>query len=482
VFIRHEVGVPGLRKSLLFVLVLVSLTWVSCGGGGSSAPATHTSGVPYRAFLTNNVSAGSAAAGVYIVNAATDVRAPAGAISAGNNPGMMVLTPNRAQTLVFSGNGTQTSDNQFSIINNGTEATAGHMTLPGMTESFVVAPDSSAAYVAVPTAPVVGEAPGVVEAISLSTGTVAGQVNVPDIHYLSIDNGGNRILGFSDNSDSVAVITPSNIGISNPLAYIGGTGIFDRPVQAFFSSDDTTAYVVSCGAECGGTQASVQEFNLITNTLVASVPSCVAVPSTNPVQCAGPAAGSFAMLNGSTMLLAGTPPAVGGVPQQPCTGEATAATSCGLLTIVDLPTMSVTNTTPIIITDGYHNRMGLGPNGQLFIGARTCTEIIPPVPPPTGAETRGCLSIYNMLASAVGNAPAGGVLIPPVNGDVTGIQPIGKRGENVAQEVVYVVQGGSLLIYDTTIDALEYNPNNSNNPGEVFGLVGQFFDVKTVDF
>jgi hypothetical protein len=471
-----------LRKSLLFVLVLVSLTWVSCGGGGSTAPTTHTSGIAYRAFLTNNVSAGSATAGVYIVNAATDVRPPVGAISAGNNPGIMVLTPNRSQTLVFSGNGTQSSDNQFSIINNSTEATSGHMTLPGMTESFVVAPDSSTVYVAVPTAPVVGESPGVVEAISLGSGTIVGQVNVPDIHYLSIDNGGNRVLGFSDNSDSIAVITPSNIGISNPLTYIGGTGVFDRPVQAFFSSDDTTAYVVSCGAECGGTQASVQQFNLITNTLVASVPSCVPVPGTNPVQCAGPAAGSFAMLNGSTMFLAGTPPYVAGSPQQPCTGEATAATSCGLLNIVDLPTMSVTNAAPIVITDGYHNRMGLGANGQLFIGARTCTEIIPSVPPPAGAETRGCLSIYNMQASPVGNAPAGGVLIPPVNGDVTGIQPIGKRGENVAQEVVYVVQGGSLLIYDTTIDALEYNPNNPNNPGEVFGLVGQFFDVKTVDF
>jgi hypothetical protein len=45
-----------------------------------------------------------------------------------------------------------------------------------------------------------------------------------------------------------------------------------------------------------------------------------------------------------------------------------------------------------------------------------------------------------------------------------------------------VVQGGLLNIYDTTIDALEYNPNDPNNPGEIFGLVGYFYDVKTVDF
>jgi hypothetical protein len=145
--------------------------------------------------------------------------------------------------------------------------------------------------------------------------------------------------------------------------------------------------------------------------------------------------------------------------------------------------MSVTNTSEIIITDGYHNRIALAANGQLFIGAHTCTEIVPPIPPPPGAETRGCLSIYNTLANAVGNAPAGGVVIPPMNGDVTGIQPVvTQRAPNSPQEVVYLVQGGSLNIYDVTTDALEYNPNNPEQPGEVRGLVGYFIDVKTVDY
>ena len=465
---------PGLKRVLilLFSLLPASLMWLSCGGSSSSGSTT-TSGVAYRAFITNSVSAGTAAAGVNIVNAATDVRAGGTTISAGNTPGMMVLTPNRAQTVVFSGNGTQFSDNQLTIINNTSESNAAHITLPGITESFVVSPNSATAYVAVPTAPVTGQSPGIVEAITLSSGTVTGQADVPSVHYLSIDNSGNRILGFSDNSDSVAVITPSQIGIGNAVTYVGGPGVFDRPVAAFFSSDDSTAYVVSCGAECGGTQASVQQFDLNTNTLVASVPACA--PGTT--QCAG----TVALLNGSTMYLAGTPYS-GGVPSQPCTGQTTAATTCGLLTIVDLTSMTVINTAPIAITDGYHTHLSLAANGQLFIGARTCTEIVPPIPPPQGAETRGCLSIYNTLSTAVGSAPAGGVLIPPANGDVTGIQPIAKRGDAVAQEVVYVVQGGSLRIYDATIDALEYNPNNSNNPGQILGLVGQFIDVITVDF
>jgi hypothetical protein len=467
-------GVSWLRRALIFLpfLLSASVSWLSCGG---PAAAPQGSGIAFRAFISNSVSAGTVSAGVYILNAQDDVRGGTSPISAGNTPGMMVVSPNLAQTVVFSGDGLQTSDNVLTLINNATESSSVHLTLPGMTESFVVSPDSSTAYLAVPTAPVVGQSPGLLEVVSMSSGSFTGQASVPALQYISINNGGNRILGFSDNSDFVSVITPSQIGIGNAVTQIGGPGIFDRPVAAFFSSDDSTAYVVSCGAECGGTQASVQEFNLVNNTLVASVPTCVPVPGTNPPQCASLAAGSVALVNGSTMYLAGTPYS-GGVPSQPCTGEVTQATTCGLLTILDLSTMTITNTTPIVITDGYHNRIALGANGQLFIGAHTCTEIIPPVPPPAGAEVRGCLSIYNTLSTAVGSVAAGGVLIPSENGDATGLEPIPTR------HVVYIVQGGSLNIYDDTIDALEYNPNDPNNPGEINGLVGQFIDVKVVNF
>ena len=470
--------------------------WLSCGG--SSSPGN---GVAYRAFITNNVSAGTLSPGIYVVDAENDVRATASVIPAGNTPGMMVLTPNRAQTLVFSGSGTQSSDNQFTIIDNAKESSAGQVTFPGMTESFVVSPDSSTAYVAVPTAPATGQPSlGAIEVISLSSGAVTASISCPTVNpakpvcawpatvpqgfnqpyqYLAIGNTGNRILAFSQGADLgpdsvpnvVAVITPSNVGTANPVVtFVPG---FDHPVAAFFSSDDTIAYVLSCGPECGGIQASIQTLDLTTNT-------------------AGPAfsvpAATVALVNNSTMYLAGTPAS------QSCTGETTQATTCGLLTIFDLNTMSIVQPPvqppycpvgeqcPIIITDGYHDRMALGANGQLFVGARTCTEVVAPIPPPTGAEVRGCLSIYNTLTTAVGNVPAGAVVIPPANGDVTGIQPIAKRGDGMAQEVVYVVQGGSLRIYDATIDALEYNPNNSNNPGQISNLVGQFVDVITVDF
>ena len=463
----------------LFCLLPVSLILSNCGGGyGGGGGNSHTSGLHTRAFLSDNVSA-STPAGIYIVNAKTDVY-PLGLapIAAGNTPGMMVVTPNRSQTLVFSGTNTQSSDNLFSVINNVTEADGAHFTLPSYTESFVVSPDSAIAYIAIPNAPVIGQNPGYIQIVNLLQGATTGQINIPSVHYLWMNNGGSRLLAFSDVLATLAppctnqapsfafVITPSEVGIDAcPIIPVPG---FDRPVQAYFSPDDTTAYVLDCGPECGGNQAGIQTLDLTSCDPNKMPPSC----SPPSLEVSVPAA-TVALVQGSTMYLAGTP-YTNGVPSQPCTGQITQATTCGLLTIFDLSSM--TYKTPIVITDGYHNRIAMGANGQLFIGARTCTEIVPPQPPPPGAEIRGCLSLYNSLSTQVGSVPPGGVLIPPENGDATGIQPIAQR------TVVYVVQGGSLLIYDITIDALEYNPNNPDNPGEIFGLIGNFIDVKTVDF
>lgn len=466
-----------MKKVLIPVILLaVSVALVSCAGSSSSG--ARTSGIAYRAFVSNPVGGG-----LNIVNAETDVRATSvGAIAAGATPGMMVVTPNRAQTLVFSGYGTDNPDNELSIIDNGKESGAAQVPLHFPTESIVVSPDSSVAYIALPLATVVEQPQGIIELIGLSgsnPGLFLGEIAIPSVQYLSINNGGDRILAFSPNSNSIAVVTPSNLGTSNPVVtYVAG---FDRPVQAFFSSDDTTAFVINCGAECGGNQASVQQFDMTTNTLGGSVAACAPAVSPDLPQCAG----SFAVVNGSTMYVAGTP-YMNELPSQPCTGETTAAQTCGLLSIIDLSRMTVAGNA--IITDGYHNRMAMGANGQLFIGARTCTEIVPPNPPPQGAEVRGCLSIYNTLTTAAGKVPPGGVVIPPANGDVTGIQPIGTR------DVVYVVQGyavpgGSLYIYCTAIDAGDNCPTvdaaqvpPTNNPIYAPLMVGNFYDVVTVDF
>ena len=284
------------------------MTWLSCGGSSSAPSSRKTSGIAFRAFITNSVSSSAGAAGVYIVNAETDVRPFLSPISAGNTPGMMLLTPNRADTLVFSGNGTASSDNQFTIINNANESASSHVNLPGLTQSFVVSPDSSTAYVAVPTATVTGQSPGAIEVINLSSGTVPTEISCPKVNaanlacawpapvpqgfnapysLLSIGNTGTRLLAFSVGSDAVAntvaVVTPSNAGTANPvITFVTGIGptSFDHPIWAFFNSNDTTAYVLNCGAECGGTQASIQTLDLTTTPPTPGTP--VPVPGRAP--------------------------------------------------------------------------------------------------------------------------------------------------------------------------------------------------------
>jgi hypothetical protein len=437
VIILHGLGVPGLKRALILVWLAVPASLLLSCGSSSSAPAG--SGLKFRAFISQDIGAN---AGIQILDAQKDVRANVAPIQAGATPGPMVVTPNRVQTLVFS-----PSDAKLTLISNGGEGASASITMPGFTESFVVSPDSLTAYVAVPTASVVGQSPGAIQILNLNAGAKTGEIDVPAVHFLALGHSGNRLLAFSDNSNSVAVIT---FGTGNPsVTFVGG---FDRPVNAFFSGDDNTAYVLNCGAECGGVQAGVQTLDLNSDSLGTLVAACT--PDV-PVVCSG----SEALLDGTTMYLAGIPFNADGTPfSQPCTGEKTAATSCGLLTVVDLTSMAVTKSR-IVITDGFHNRIALGANGQLFVGAHTCTEIIPPIPVPPNAETRGCLSIYDTQTSAV--------VIPPDNGDVTGIQPISGR------HVVYVAQGGEIQIYDTTTDKLQNTQ---------IDVSGEVIDVKTVDF
>lgn len=476
--------------------LLVALTLASCG---SSSSGPKTSGISYRAFVSNSVSA-STLAGLFIVNAETDVHPlTLSPISAGTSPGMMVVTPNRKQTLVVTSynNCSPTPPSpacQFSIITNAAESNASNLTLPGYSESVIVSPDSSTAYVAVPSAKVVNSNPGAIELYALTTsppGGTAGEIDIPAVQYLAIDNGGDRLLAFSPNGtnpNSVAVVTPSNLGTDNPVVtYVALSGN-PIPVQAFFSSDDTTAYVINCGPECGGTQASVETIDMTTSPPTAGGPG---VTCTLGGRCLGTVnlpAGSVGLLNGTTLYVAGTPYSSSGE-SFTCTGKEGETLNCGTLSIVDISTLTAP-TVGVAITDGYHNRIAMGANGQLFIGAQTCTEIIPPTtPPPPGSEVRGCLSIYNTLTTAVGAVPPGGVVIPPANGNVTGLQPIANR------DVVYVVQGyptpgGSLFIYCTVLDANAacpiadalQAPPYPVEPTYAPLMVGSFYDVKTVDF
>ena len=426
-----------MQKTLISsaVLVAASVIMVACGGSSSSS-ARHASGLKFRAFVSNPLSAGGSVnfPVVDIVDATQDLLSPAtiSLLAVVAQPGLMVVSPDLRFTLVFSPPG------NIAVIENATETTASGVpiiSLTGLTESIAIANDSVTAYAAVPAAAVTGQSPGAVIVMNLTTGAVTATIPVPAAHYLVLSPDGSRLLVFSDNSNNVTVIATGLIGTSSdPRQPAGGICCFDRPVWGIFA-DSATAYIFNCGAECpGGVTAGITTFD-------------VGSPAPGPTVALSGA--TYGLLNGGTLYVVGSPP-------HTACGGGTAAVSCGTLNIVDVNSMRVTNPSPIIITDGYHNRMAMGSLGQLFIGARSCTSI-----GVLGGEVRGCLSIFNTSTSTV--------VIPPQIGDATGIQPIPGRN------VVYVCQGGVFQVFDTTTDQLLVQTPRA------IDIVGYSIDVKIVD-
>jgi hypothetical protein len=355
-------------------------------------------------------------------------------------PGLMVLFPNKRFTLVFSA-----SNNSITVVNNASQnvsqtsgGASASITLPGFSESIVVAPDNVTAFAAVPNASVTGRPPGVVDVLDMANDVISAAVPVPGARYLAQSHNGNRVLVFGSRPDTVTVLAPSSVGTGADPRTDVQSSLFDHPVWAVFSSDDSTAYVVNCGAECGGTAASITLLDMNSNLPGPTIP----IDS-----------GTTGLLSGNILYVAGTKPGA-----NTCTGSSptTLATTCGEVSTVDLGLMTVTATATI--TDGYHNHMEMGANNRLFIGARTCTSIKAPSSGSNPGEVRGCLSILNTSKSTV--------VVPPLLGDVTGIQPINRRS------VVYVVQNGELGIYDTTTDELQTTQVD---------IIGQAVDVKEVD-
>ncbi len=425
-----------MKKSALLpaVLVLTSFSLVSCGGG------THItlppSALTTRVLGSQSVSSLTASPGLIVINGELDTLAHASEIGAGNSPGLMAISPQRATLLVFD-----SSTDGVGIVNTKTETMSGTIQLPGPTTSMV-AVSNSTGYAAVPGAPLIGAPPGAVEVMDLPTDIITDSIGIPNAQTVISSPSGNQLLVFSNDSNTVTVVTPlvQNTGAPLTATVVG----FDRPVYAVFSSDGSTAYILNCGAQCGGTQASVQTLTMATLTVGTPVPVDAA---------------TIALLNGSSLYVAGTP-----ATKNSCTGQTTAATTCGRLDIIDLGSMTVTGS--VVITDGYHDRIDISNNGQLFIGSHTCTNIgnVNNV----AGEVRGCLSIFD--TTKAGNTTA---VIPPDNGDVTGLQSFSTR------YVEYVAEGGNLRVYDTTIDSLLLNSYISTG---TITITGQITDIKAVDF
>jgi hypothetical protein len=445
-----SLGACRLKRRILVLVVglWAGLNFISCGGGTKKGPP---SGLTERVLASQGVSSTFTFGSVIMIDAQNDTLARVSPLSAGNSPGLMAISPTRNIVAAFDA-----SSNSVYAFSTVTETGIGNVHLPGPTTSMAFPTAVPIGYVAIPSATVNGfSILGAVDVMNFSTGALT-TIAVINAQTVVADSTGTQLLVFSSDSDSVTVLSP---GVAvppvdtscytnppNPVCTV--VPGFDRPVNAIING--TTAYILNCGPQCGGIQASVAVFDL----------SSLTITSTIPVDAA-----TWGLLNGSTLYVAGTPTATAnndcsgqtwGTPPQP-----TAATVCGRLDIVDLSSGTVTGR--IKITDGYHTRMDLTTNGQIFVGSHDCTNI-GNVNNPSG-EVRGCLAIVKTSDNSV--------IIPPDNGDVNGLQGF------VSRTVEYVAEGGNLRVYDTTKDILLIN---DFLPAGNINIVGYVGDVKAIDF
>jgi hypothetical protein len=436
-------GACRLKNRVLGLVVglCAAACFLSCGSSKSTAKA---SGLPERLLASQGVSSPSSFPGLVIINGTDDTLPRVGPISAGNAPGMMAISPSRNIVAAFD-----SSSNTVHAVDTTKEQGIGSgVRLPGSTSSFIVPTANQIGYAAVPTATVNGFAfIGAVEQLFFASNGIS-TIAVNNAQTVVSNSTGTQLLVFSADSDSMTVLNPlaavppvdTSCYTNPPNAVCTIVPGFDRPVYAVINGN--TAYVLNCGAQCGGTKAGVVIFDLPSLTITKTIPVDAA---------------TMAVLNNSTLYVAGTSPT-----NHACTGQSTAATTCGRLDIVDLNAGKVVGTA--VITDGYHVRMDLNVYNQLFIGARDCTNI-GDANNPVG-EVRGCLTIFRTAD--------GSVVIPPDNGNVDGLQGFTTR------TIEYVAEGGNLRVYDTRTDTLYINTEFLTQG--TINIVGYVGDVKAVDF
>lgn len=302
-------------------------------------------------------------------------------------------------------------------------------------------------------------------------------LNLPGVYRVSINPGNTVALAFVQNTNNVysivhlnndqqqaAINNPHwNPGLPNsqpaqdcepqnlpvycvfPVSTASGAS-FDRPTKAVFSPDGTTAYVLNCGPECGGSASSITTIPITSNTLNPSGvgASGIALLATNTL--AVPGGVTNGVFNGTTLYLAG----------QQLQSDGLLA---GNLSIVDTTAGKVTG--QYSISDGTHNKMILADDNTLWIGSVQCQsgeryKLSQSTAPGTPF---GCITMFNTANNSA--------LIESYKGDGTGIAAV--TGLNK----VYTAEGGQVYIYNTADGSARDNTNVTVN--------GTAYDVAYMD-
>lgn len=342
------------------------------------------------------------------------------------------------------------ADGSFSLVSYSKESSTAASGLTGTSSSVFLTRNEAYLFAANQTTHII--------TVASPTAGVLAQLSLPGVYKVSVNPGGTAVLAFVQNSNYAYYLR--QLSTSQTLAYAGGSGnwpkaavdcepqasptwcllqaqspdstdstgtpygaplTFDRPVKAVFSSDGGTAYVLNCGAECGGSSSSVTVLPVAPLIFTAAQASGT-LPKTGAVTTISvPGGASNALVDSSTLYVAGQQLLEDGL-------------FTGNLTVINLSSNTVTSTASI--SDGIaggDSRMILGDDNTLWIAMTKCTNGERYA---TG-QAYGCLTMYNTSTNAV-------TMLEPYIGDATGIAAV------TGLHKLYAVEGGQVYIFSTT--------------------------------
>jgi hypothetical protein len=340
-----------------------------------------------------------------------------------NNPENILSFPDELRGYVYSN---ASPSYNITVVNYGTESQGSTAaTLNSPSNSYSVSADFVRLYSA-------QEEVGQIFITDSGLGQTFA-LNLPNVYQVYVNPGDTVALAMVRNSDTLYRLVKLNANSLNPpgavdceptilpvYCVVPVPGTFDRPTKISYSLDGSTAYVLNCGAECGGgtnggsgvsliPQGSLQ-FNLIPTSL----PYPPVVTQTIPI----PGGVTDALSDGTNLYLAGQQ-------LQPDGLFAGFETTLPLATLVP--------EAPVSISDGTHTRMIFGDDNTLWIGSSSCANGERYALFSAGNTTQA--ANYNCLTRTVlptGTSPLTAAVVPAVNqgsGSVTAV-PVPYQNQN----------------------------------------------------
>ena len=339
-------------------------------------------------------------------------------------------------------------DGSYALLNYASEKQNTTVSLPGQSSSVYISRDQRYVFAANQTAHTLTVQDRVL-------GTSYG-LNVPNVYRVSTNPSGSAALAFVQDSNLVYSVyklqtnqkVPANAVDCEPqnlpvYCVLPVPGTFDRPTKAIFSADGTTAFVLNCGPECGGNQASVSFLPVAGIIIQSGAPVPPGAPSAVTATIPVPGGVTNALQNGNLLYLAGQQLQPDGY-------------FAGFLSIMDVGAQKITGN--YSIADGTHLKMNFADDNTLWIGSQLCTQ---GERYHLGATTSlGCLTMFNTANNSV-------TMIDSYKGDATGVAGV------LSLHKVYTAEGGQVYIYSTV--------DGSSLDNSQVTVVGTAYDVAYMD-